>query len=216
MTAFRIAFAVVSTVLLTVGGYVVSIVWRVSVQEQKQFGRSDLIPLSLTPPKYKQEPTPQSFAQKTYQFNRDGHSIIVWRQKLNGFQHMFGSALAAYELGDFMSDKLFCANEFTEYLLDWDGIGTGDLMDRKKDLRNNALGRKIGVLAKEKGLNGSDAETYISKLCADALETDPNVLSHCLDSHVFTLTQDELGCSGLPTKNLFDLLLNRDNGSGYQ
>lgn len=60
---FQIAFWTVATVFLTVGCYVISVVWRVSVQEQKQFGRSDLIPLSLTPPKYKQEPTPQSLGQ---------------------------------------------------------------------------------------------------------------------------------------------------------
>lgn len=43
-----------------------------------------------------------------------------------------------------------------------------DLLDRKKDLSNNAIGRKIGAHAKAMSLQGKNAELYIAESCFDA------------------------------------------------
>lgn len=125
---------------------------------------------------------------------------------MNGFQHMFGSALAAYELGVPAADKLFCANEFAEFTCDWNGVQADDLLDRKKDLANNAIGRKIGARARALDLQGREAELYIAEACFDTAEHAPEFLPHFLDPRVASLTEEELGCHYLPKKNLFNLL----------
>lgn len=188
---------------LVLGLYVFSIVWRVSIAMHQYYGRSDLIPFSTNYPKYKNAPVAGSFGSPTFTLKPRG--IIVWRQKVNGFQHMLGSALAAYELGDWMADKLFCANEFTELSFDWNTVQADDLLDRKKDLYNNSLGRKVGLSVRKSGLNGKEAEDEIAKQCFIKCETDPNFLAHFLDPRVSKLTEEQLGCSFLPKKNLFNL-----------
>ncbi len=188
------------------GIYVLSVVWRVSVQEQRNYGRSELIPLSFSPPKCLDQATKESFGQRTFRFdNPCGVQVIVWRQKINGFQHMFGSALASYELGDAASEKLFCANEFAEFLCDWNGVEPGDLLDRKKDLVNNKIGRNIGTECRNLKLSGSDVEDFIAKGCVQAVESDPRFIPHYADLRVFSLTESELGCPGLPKANLFNV-----------
>lgn len=192
--------------LILVGGYVLSVVWRVSVQEQTNYGRSDLIPLSLRPQKYQAAGTTDSFGQKTYRFENAEGNVIVWRQKLNGFQHVFGSALACYELGDFLADKLFCANEFAEFTFDWNGVEEGDLLDRKKDLANNKIGRSIAEECRHLNLIGNSAEEYIARRCLKSVEHNPLFLAHCRDIRVLALSEAGLGCPGLPKRNIFNAI----------
>lgn len=119
---------------------------------------------------------------------------------------MLGSAIAAYELGDWFADKLFCANEFAEFTFDWNTVQADDLLDRKKDLYNNSLGRAIGVKIRKAGFNGKSAEDEIAKQCFIACETDPKFLPHFLDPRVKQLTEVQLGCYFLPKENLFNFL----------
>lgn len=69
---------------------------------------------------------------------------------------MYGSELACVELGEYFSDKLFCLNEFAEYICDC--VESSDLLDRKKDLANNALGRSIGLAIRKGDNTGQKAQ----------------------------------------------------------
>ncbi len=168
------------------------------------YGRSDLIPFSTKYPKYKDAPVPLSYGSPTFTLRPSG--IVVWRQKVNGYQHMLGSAIACYELGDWLADKLFCANEFAEFTFDWNTVQADDLLDRKKDLFNNSLGRAIGNKVKASGLQCKSAEDELAKECFIACETDPKFLPHFLDPRVKDLTEEQLGCYCLPKGNLFNLM----------
>src|SRR5690349_20408236 len=91
-------------IFLAFSAYILSILWRVSVAEAKYFGRSDLIHLSFNPPKYQKKGMPKisdAHGSGVFVFSRNHEDkpMIIWRQKVNGFQHIYGSALAAYELG---------------------------------------------------------------------------------------------------------------------
>ena len=68
--------AIVSTTLAGIFGfYVLSIVLRASLAEQKLFGRSYLVPLTLSPKQFDQPPTTDSYGSGTYKFLRDGNLI---------------------------------------------------------------------------------------------------------------------------------------------
>ncbi|MBX9770880.1 MAG: hypothetical protein K2X29_05895, partial [Candidatus Obscuribacterales bacterium] len=192
--------------VLLIALYVLSIVWRVSVAENEYFGRSELIPLRLPPRKFDSPPVLTSFGHKTYSFDSPTGRMVVWRQKINGFQHMYGSALACLELGDYCADKLFCMNEFAEYLCDWNGVDPSDLLDRKKDLVNNSLGRSIGLAARKARLKGHQAEEHIVKECILAVNSNPEFLSGYLDPRVLVLSEDRLGCKFLPERNFFNFV----------
>jgi hypothetical protein len=144
--------------------------------------------------------------QKTYKFENSFGQIIVWRQKINSYQHMYGSALAAFEIGDTLADKLFCLNELAEFVCDWNGVETSDLLDRKKDLYNNSLGRAVGAKFRESGIKGAAAEKAIALECVKQMETNPKFLSHYLDPRVFALTEKQFGCEFLPRENVFNLI----------
>lgn len=186
--------------------YIFSIFWRVSVSEAKFFGRSDLIPLSLTPPKYQKVGMPyvaEAFGSGVFYFDRDGKHRPVWRQKINGFQHIYGSALAAFELGGKPSDWLFCGNEYMEatadLILSRDGIGPEDLLDRRKDLYHNALGRQIAAETRALGLNGRRADRYMQRRILRFVDTGRIYIPHYDDPRVTRLkSEDEMGCHWLP------------------
>jgi hypothetical protein len=192
---------------LLVGTYVLTVVWRVSAAQQECFGRSGLIPMSFPIRAFRGPPTKESCADRTFSYSHNGRNGLMWRQKLNGFQHIYGSALAAFELGDFFADKLFCANEFAEALCDWNAITANDRLDRKKDLWNNRIGRAIGVRVSQMGLAGSDAKHRIMLECVLTVEEDPQFLGHYLDNRVLMLSERKLGCLFLPRYNVFNLLL---------
>ena len=195
------------TLGLLIGVYLFSIFWRVSIGEEKQFGRSALIKF---PVKQKYKPGPVSsktYYSKSYWFEKDGKQILVWKEKINCFQHLYGSALSAYELGEGPSLILFNGNELINYAVDKTGITTKDILDRRKDLAHNIVGRKIGLEARNKNLFGEDADQYIQKQILSAMERNEEVYLSYLDPRVKQLpVESKLGCPDLPKKNLVDLL----------
>ncbi|MBN9393650.1 MAG: hypothetical protein J0H83_00280 [Candidatus Melainabacteria bacterium] len=185
---------IVCIVGLVCVSYVVSILWRVSLAEQALYGRSDLIPFSLHPLRCDLPPSEDSHLDTTYRFNRDGQTIVVYTQLINSFQHAYGSALAAYELGDVAADYLFRANEYFEAIC-WKNSGSLKFyLDTRKDLANNAAGRRVGMMARERGLIGAAADQYMIKEVQHGL-ADGRVIKHCEDAVVNSLpTLVESGC----------------------
>jgi hypothetical protein len=195
----------VSAPILILAAYVLSVIWRVSLAEQQVFGRSDLIRFGLTR-EFNQPPVPPYWGQPTYNVQYHGKKIVVFRQKINGYQHMYGSALADLELGTRLSKLLFAANEWAEYTFDYNGVSTEDLMDRRKDLANNRLGRKLGELARQKGLRGAAAEEYLKDMCVTAMD-HPEFLAYYVDVRWLALGDEaSLGCRYLPKRNIFNWL----------
>lgn len=187
--------------------YVLSIVWRVSMAEHEVLGHSMLIKSVFGPEReYDEPPIPKSIGSRTYTIDINGTKMRIWADKVNGFQHAYGSALAAYELGDYLADKLFCANEFAEWFFDKNGISTTDIHDRRRDLANNRIGRQIGILAQSKGLRGSDAEQFMQLQLLYALEVDQTIYTHPYDPRSLALPDEAaLGCAHLPTRNGYDV-----------
>lgn len=184
-------FVVVSAIVPI---YVLSILWRVSVAEQTLYGRSDLIPLRLKQRQCSDPPGKDSHQDGTFIFARASGPVVVYAQLINSFQHAFGSALAAYELGRRPADLLFRANEYFEAIC-WKNSGTLKFyLDTRKDLANNAAGREIGRAARANHLNGAEAERFMVAEVLRALD-DGRVLKHCQDSTVNELpTLSSFGC----------------------
>lgn len=177
--------------------YVFSILWRVSFAEKHLFGYSRLIPLSW----HKQIPTEpgnaSTFNELTSPYNRNGKTIHVYKQLVNSFQHAYGSALAAYELSEVPADLLFRANEYTEAITSKVSGTQNWYLDTKKDLHNNAVGRRIGLQARTLGLTGLDAEKFIIAETLKAAD-DGRVYNHFLDNRTLQLPPlEEYGCPGL-------------------
>jgi hypothetical protein len=176
------------------GLYVLSILWRVGWAEQQLFGRNYLIPLTLHPRSYDEPGTPDSFGDSTYRFVQKGKVIHVYKQMTNGFQHVYGSALASLELGEFDADLLFRANEYAEALVEKSAGTRYFYLDTKKDLANNAIGREIGNQARQRSLSGSDAEQFILSQALTSIEQG-TVFTHYLDPRVSALPSfDTYGC----------------------
>jgi hypothetical protein len=175
---------------IVLSAYVLSILWRVSLEEFDLFGRSDLIPLSLRQRKFNDMPSADSYGDKTYSFLQNGKSINVYEQRINSFQHVYGSALASKELGEGVADYLFRANEYFEALF-WRNSGTIEFyLDTKKDLGNNAVGRTIGQLARR-------GEKSTQSMIDDVLLAmdDGRVYLHFRDARVQSLpTLEKFGC----------------------
>lgn len=148
-------------IMLLAALYQLSVFWRVSRAEQKLFGRSYLIPMSFQERQYNEEPTAASFGTKTYSFKRQGNEVKVYKQLINGFQHTYGSALVSFELGENASDWIFRINEYLEAYFGKDGKSIYHYLDTKKDLANNAIGRKVGTEARSHGLLGRNARNFI-------------------------------------------------------
>lgn len=178
--------------------YVLSVCFRVGCAEQDLFGRSYTFPLAFTCRQYTDLPTAESCGQLTYRFSRNGQSIVVYKQLINGFQHAYGSALAALELGPGPSDYLFRINEYAEAYLKRDGSTFYHYLDTKKDLHNNTIGRTIANEARKRKLTGKFANEFIVKHILLAMSSG-EVVNHCLDSRVSNLpSPEEYGCPGLP------------------
>ncbi len=191
--------AIICAALVGVLGlYVLNIIWRVSFAENDLFGRSYLLPLTLHPRQYDQPPSPSSYGSGTYEFNRGGKTVIVYKQLVNGFQHAYGSALVAFEIGAPAADLLFRANEYVEAYCCKDGRTLKHFLDTKKDLHNNAVGREIGFAARDRHISNKDAETFmVGQVCED-MEKGV-VLDHFLSPRVVALpSPDNYGCPGLP------------------
>lgn len=185
--------------------YTVSIVWRVSVAEMAQFGKTDLLPLPGQGYRYGSHPLKpkEAFGSGVYRMKTGDRSLLVWRQKINGFQHLYGSALASFELGDKPADWLFCANEhveaFFDFLVDAHGIETSDLRDRRKDLFHNQTGRRIGQEVRRSGLRGQDADRALQQAVLIQMEHGVGYIAHYKDPRVDKLPSEAaLGCPFLP------------------
>ena len=87
-----------------------------------------------------------------------GQPQQVYEQLINSFQHVYGSAIASNEIGELGADILFKANEYFESIF-WRNSGTLSFyLDTKKDLANNAVGRKIGTEVKASSLSDDAAQ----------------------------------------------------------
>lgn len=210
MKVFRLKIfpLTVATVLLcgaALGLYVVSILWRVSVAEHEVMGKDLMLHVLKSEREFSEPPTRDSYLAATFTQQYKSVNFNVWRDKINGFQHTYGSALAAYEFGEMFSDKLFAANEFAEWMFDRNGVQYRDLRDRHRDLANNKIGRQIATEARLAGYAGHDADEYMRDRIVKAIEFDKTVITHWCDPKVDTLpTEAELGCPFLPTLNGFD------------
>ncbi len=184
------------TLIILLACYILSILWRVSIAEQELYGRSYLIPLG---PKidHNEAGTPASFYDNTYSVVRDGKTVHVYKQVVNSFQHAYGSALAAFELGSGASDLLFRANEYAEGIV-CGGAGTEPFMlDARKDLYNNSVGREIGVQARAQNLNGAQAQEFMITEILHALDQG-RIYNSFRDSRVAALPSfEQYGCPGL-------------------
>ncbi|MBX9939173.1 MAG: hypothetical protein K2Y32_07975 [Candidatus Obscuribacterales bacterium] len=152
-------------------------------------------------------PAPAMYpGNKTLVNNFEGRDIRAYSQKINGFQHLYGSALVCFELGEESATFLFAANEFVEYAFDYDGVRAEDLLDRRKDLINNRLGRELG--SRLRGVYyGSEAERRLIRLCVEAMETSDKFLPHFVDQRVLKESDEaKLGCPLLPKRNLFNYI----------
>lgn len=155
--------------------------------------------------RFESAPTIDSYMSLTFPQKYKNAHFDVWRDKINGFQHTYGSALAAHELGDYFADKLFVANEFAEWLFDKNGVSERDLRDRRRDLANNKTGRGIAIEARKAGYSGHDAEEFMRDRIVVAMEYERTVITHWRSSMVDALpSESELGCPLLPTQNGFD------------
>lgn len=178
--------------------YVFSVIWRVSAYEQKVFGRSELIPMSLQPRKFTEIPSMETYGAFTYDIQVNHKPLRVHKQVINGFQHAFGSGLVAYELGEQIADLLFRANEYVEAYFSGDGRRYSHYMDTRKDLYNNMIGRAIGMEARQKNLTGGAADRYISARVLNSIQ-NREVIPHWLEPKVKDLPSlEEYGCPGLP------------------
>lgn len=188
------------------GLYVLTILWRVGAAESDLMGKDLLLHIFPSRREFVSAPVVDSHGSFTYKMPLAEGEMIVWREKINGFQHTYGSALASYELGEFLADKLFVACEFSEFTFDRNGVAETDLRDRRRDLANNWVGRQIGLKAREQGLNGRDAEEFIKSRILAAMEFDHLVVTHPYDPRVLNLpTESMLGCPFLPTKNAVNI-----------
>ncbi len=196
---WRVLFVILCLFVLC-AAYPLSVIWRVSLREQQLFGRSHLIPIAINVPQYTNPPTPESFGTGTYVFVRNGTKVIVYKQLVNGFQHAYGAALAAFELGSFNSDILFRVNEYFEAYTSKDGSTEKHYLDTEKDLANNAVGRKIGERVKSMKLSGKQADDRIVQEVLKAIDTG-EVINNYLDPRVERLpSREEFGCPGLPPR----------------
>lgn len=203
----RRALVIISLPALILGGYVLSVCWRVSIAEHDEFGRSTLLPVTFkTPPAYNELPVAQSYGSGTYTFIRkDGKQIKVHKQLINGFQHSYGSALADFELGPLLADYLFRANEYAEsYVFCRDTDTEKYSLDTRKDLANNKIGRAIGEAARTKNLTGQEAYRYMLSKTLDAVDSEV-VLPHLYDPRVAKLPpESKMGCPGLRSEKGHD------------
>lgn len=184
--------------LLALGSYILTILWRVSVAEQALYGRSCLLPVSLQFKPIEDElGTVATFGDNSYSFYQHGKIVHVHSQLVNGFQHAYGSALAAFELGVVPADLLFRANEYAEAIFSGRSGSQPFYLDARKDLSNNAFGRSIGERARKLGLSRAPADKYMREEVLRALEQG-QVFSHWRDARVPALPSlEEYGCPAL-------------------
>lgn len=204
-------FVIAAVVLpLMAGLYISSVVWRVSVAEQKIFGHSELIPLSFPLKPFRNPGTESSYGSLTYTVFQDGKEITIYKQLINGFQHTYGSALIARELGPRASDLIFRTNEYVEAMRCKQGNVENHYWDTRKDLQNNLIGRRIGRSIRTLPLTFKQGERLMAERTLDALNNGV-AISHFLDPRVEKLpTLEQFGCPHFPKPRELTRLSYRD------
>lgn len=185
---------------VSVLAYCLSVFWRVSIAEELCFGRSNLFNKvsSHSRPEFDEPAVSGSFGSKTFSYERNGLTVHVHYHLINGFQHTFGSALTAFEVGSALSDFGFRVNEYRDAYLSSYGSTLDHWLDTKKDLANNIVGREIGRKARLLHLNGRAAEKYMIDESLKALE-DGRAIAHPRNPKVSRLPGlDDFGCPLLP------------------
>lgn len=179
--------------------YLGSVGWRVGEAETRYFGRNHCLPLWRKQPDYSEPATADSYGAGTFEFTQnDGRKLRVYKQLINGFQHSYGSALVALELGDAASDFMFRANEYFEAYAKPSGKTYEHLLDTRKDLHNNKVGRRIAADAIALGLRGQAADDYVVSELLKAID-DGRIIKDFRSARVDLLpTPDEYGCPFLP------------------
>ncbi len=161
----NIALKLLSTSLtiavFVIACYILSVWWRVSNVEQSIFGSGALMPLAPQQQQFDQPPTPESYGKNTYTHMVRGQPTQVYEQLLNSFQHLYGSALMSYEIGELGAVVIFNTNEYLKAIFSSDSGTHSFYLDTKKDLANNEVGRKIGSEVKTRGLVGPAAEQFM-------------------------------------------------------
>jgi hypothetical protein len=182
-----------------VASYALAICWRVADAELRIFHRNHIFKtLNNGTPDYTGPVVPASYGGKTFQIVRSGRIVTVHKQLINGFQHVYGSGLAAFELGDFPADVAFRLVEYFEAYTTKGGRTYAHLLDTKKDLLNNSQGRKIAAAAHAKGLTGKSADDFMQDQILQAIDRG-DVINHFMDYRVQNLPPLEaFGCWGLP------------------
>src|SRR5262249_25292920 len=181
-----------------VGAYLSSVIWRVSIAEKKLFGCSYLLPMSRKKAAYNECPSRLSCGDGTYSFISAGKLVPVHKQMITGFQHVFASALIAFEVSDGAADILLRAYEYGETFLSSHGSSIRHYQTCRKDLFNNRVGRAIGADAKSKGVFGRQAQKYIVGRVLQAMDSNI-VIPHYRDARVRLLpSPEQYGCPGLP------------------
>ncbi|MBA4074806.1 MAG: hypothetical protein C0508_07165, partial [Cyanobacteria bacterium PR.023] len=132
--------------------YILSVLWRVSNVEQSIFGSGALMPLAPLQKQFDQPPTQESYGKNTYTHMVRGQPTQVYEQLLNSFQHLYGSALMSYEIGELGAVVIFNTNEYLKAIFSSNSGTLNFYLDTKKDLANNEVGRKIGSEVKTRGL----------------------------------------------------------------
>jgi len=161
----NIALKLLSTSLtiavFAIACYILSVLWRVSNVEQSIFGSGALMPLAPLQKQFDQPPTQESYGKNTYTHMVRGQPTQVYEQLLNSFQHLYGSALMSYEIGELGAVVIFNTNEYLKAIFSSDSGTLSFYLDTKKDLANNDVGRKIGSEVKTRGLVGPAAEQFM-------------------------------------------------------
>lgn len=189
---------VAAAVALIGTGYVLSLCFRVGSAETQLFGRNHVFTWFSPHRDYDEAPTADSFDGGTFTFHRGNETIKVHKQLINGFQHAYGSALATLELGATTADMLFRANEYWEAYTSKRGKTYDHFLDTKKDLYNNAVGRRIALRAIHKHLSGPAADRYVTNEVLSAIASY-QIIHHFREARVQKLPPpDVFGCPGLP------------------
>jgi hypothetical protein len=179
--------------------YALSVCWRVADAELRVYKRNHIFKtLNRDSPDYTEPASALSYGGRTYRIKTAGHEIVVHKQLVNGFQHAYGSALAAFELGEWPSDIAFRAVEYFEAYTTKGGRTYQHLLDTKKDLYNNSVGRRIALTAHAKALTGSAADQFMQQEILRAIDRG-DIISDFMDPKVKQLPElAAFGCWGLP------------------
>jgi hypothetical protein len=159
--ALKLLSTSLTIVVFVIACYILSVFWRVSNVEQSIFGSGALMPLAPQQQQFDQPPTQESYGKNTYSHMVRGQPTQVYEQLLNSFQHLYGSALMSYEIGELGAVVIFNTNEYLKAIFSSYSGTLSFYLDTKKDLANNEVGRKIGSEVKTRGLVGPAAEQFM-------------------------------------------------------